>query len=165
MGSAGHASINLLPSPEIGFVMIYSDRQQEVSVKQLEKMRAALSVAEAVEPETDWEPDWIREIHINAAKSEIAIMEADLAHYENLKSGAVTLAEATSLGELPSVLVQARIAAGLSQSEFAERLGIGHKQVQRFEDSNYENASLNLLVNVCEVLDVRATGHFNLKGW
>ncbi len=56
------------------------------------------------------------------------------------------------MAELPRVLVQARIAANMSQKELAERLGMKEQQVQRYEATDYAGASLTRLQEVCEAI-------------
>ncbi|MGH9064800.1 MAG: helix-turn-helix transcriptional regulator [Acidimicrobiales bacterium] len=47
---------------------------------------------------------------------------------------------------------RARIAAGLSQRELAERLGVVEQQVQRYEANEYASTSSNRLRDVVSVL-------------
>ena len=49
---------------------------------------------------------------------------------------------------LPQALPQGRIAAGLSQKELAERLGLKEQQIQRDEATDDASASLT---RICEV--------------
>ena len=88
-------------------------------------------------------------------KSQISEMEADLAEYDFLKSGQVSFAETSSLSELPKVLVQARIAKGMSQTDLAEKLGMKPQQIQRYEATDYMSASLARLIEVAAVLEVK----------
>lgn len=136
--------------------MIYSDKQYVVSEGELGKLRDALAAAQS----KDAEQAWIRDIQTDAIKSQIATLEAELSHYELLKAGEITFAKAHSLENLPSVLVHARIAAGMSQTDLAERLGLKAQQIQRYEASDYSGASLDRLIDVCDALNVHITGLF-----
>jgi len=140
--------------------MIYSDKQYAISQGQLEQLREALSAAQSKDADVAGEQSWLRDAQADAIKSQIATLEAELSHYELLKSGEITFAKAHSLENLPSVLIQARIAAGLSQTDLAERLGMKAQQIQRYEASNYSGASLDRLIDVCDALNVHATGIF-----
>ncbi len=137
--------------------MIYSDKQYAISEEQLGKLRDVLLAAQA-DPTS--EQSWLRDAQANAIKSQIATLEAELSHYELLKSGEITFAKAHSLENLPSMLVQARIAAGMSQTDLAERLGMKAQQIQRYEASNYSGASLDRLIEVCDALNVHTIGLF-----
>ena len=141
-------------------MMIYSDKQYAISKEQLSKLRDALAAAQPENATAIGEQSWLRDAQADAIKSQIATLEAELSHYELLKSGEVTFAKTHSLENLPSVLVQARIAAGLSQTDLAERLGMKAQQIQRYESSDYSGASLDRLIDVCDALNVHTSGLF-----
>lgn len=136
--------------------MIYSDKQYAVSKDELSKLRDVLTMAES--QETD--QIWLKKAQTDALRSQISTIEADLAHYDLLKSGEITYNKAHSLESLPTVLIQARIAAGLSQTDLAERLGMKPQQIQRYEASDYSGASLDRLIEVSKALNVHVTGLF-----
>lgn len=136
--------------------MIYSDKQFTVSTLELEKLRNALTKAE----ERKSDEAWLKKVQVDALKSQIATLEAEMSHYNLLKSGEISFSKAHSLENLPSMLVQARIAAGLNQSELAEQLGLKPQQIQRYEASNYAGASLGRLIDVSKALKVHTTGLF-----
>lgn len=136
--------------------MIYSDKQYNISMGELAKLRDALAATQARESEQAW----LKNVEASAIKSQIATLEAELSHYNLLKSGEITFAKAHSLESLPSVFVQARIAAGMSQTDLAERLGMKPQQVQRYEASDYAGASLNRLIEISKILNVHITGLF-----
>ena len=53
---------------------------------------------------------------------------------------------------IPRDLIRARIAAGLSQKELAERLGMPEQQIQRYEAKEYESVSLARISEIAKVL-------------
>lgn len=136
--------------------MILSDRQYAVSRLQLEKLREALKHLRI----SDGGDSALRQIEASALESQIADIEEELAEYDLVKSGAMSFAESYSLADLPRVLIQARIAKRLSQTELADKLGMKPQQVQRYEATEYMSASLSRLIEVAEVLDVRVSGSF-----
>lgn len=136
--------------------MIYSDKQYRISTGELAKLRGALAATQGRESEQAW----LKDVEAAAIKSQIATLEAELSHYDLLKAGEISFAKAHSLESLPSVLVQARIAAGMTQTDLAEQLGMKPQQVQRYEASDYAGASLDRLVDVSKALNVHITGLF-----
>ena len=52
-----------------------------------------------------------------------------MARYEALRSGRVAVVPLDSLDQLPDALIHARIAAGLTQRDLAERLGVKEQQI------------------------------------
>lgn len=136
--------------------MIYSDKQYAVSRAELTKLREAIAAAE----DRVSDNAWLKQAEIDALRSQIADIEAELAEYDLLKSGQVPFSKSYSLEELPRVLVQARIASGLSQTDLAERLGMKPQQVQRYEATDYMGASLGRLIEVSRELGVKTSGSF-----
>jgi HTH-type transcriptional regulator/antitoxin HigA len=136
--------------------MIYSDKQYKVLSEQLSALRRA--AADANGRSTD--QAWLKQAEIDALDSQIADMEAELAEYNLLKSGQVSFSKTYSLEELPRVLVQARIASGMSQTDLADKLGMKAQQVQRYEATDYMGASLGRLIEIARALGVKASGSF-----
>lgn len=136
--------------------MIYSDRQYRVSSDQLAKLEDALAAAQ----ERASDQLWLKQAVIDGLRSQIADIEAELAEYDLLKSGQVSFSKTYALEELPRVLVQARIASGMSQTDLAERLNMKPQQVQRYESKDYMGASLARLIEVSRALGVKTSGTF-----
>src|SRR5688572_18092565 len=113
--------------------MIYTEKQHSVTKSELRKLKEALALAEI--RQTD--QAWLKQAEIDALKSQVADLEAELAEYDMLKSGQVSFSKAYALEELPHILVQARIASGMSQTDLAEKLNMKPQQVQRYEATNY----------------------------
>ncbi|MBY3101227.1 ImmA/IrrE family metallo-endopeptidase [Rhizobium laguerreae] len=136
--------------------MIFSDRQYAVSKEQLNNLRTAALADQVGEGKLDW----LKQIESNALQSQIADIQREMAEYDYLKSGAAGFTEEFSFEELPRVLIQARIARGLSQTDLAERLGLKAQQVQRYEATNYMSASLARLMEVARMLGVRVSASY-----
>lgn len=136
--------------------MIYSDKQYSASSAQLAKLQDALAAAKARASDKTW----LKQAEIDGLKSQIADIEAELAEYDLLKSGQVSFSKTYALEELPHVLVQARIASGMSQTGLAEKLGMKPQQVQRYEATDYMGASLGRLIEISKALGVKASGSF-----
>ena len=95
-----------------------------------------------------------RGLEIAAVRAQLGDLEAELAEYEQLRSGTVRSFEAGSLPELAVALVKARIAMGWSQRRLAEELGVAEQQIQRYEATGYASASLARLCDVVAALGV-----------
>lgn len=136
--------------------MIYSEKQRSVASAQLDKLQDELVAAKA----RGTDQAWLKQAEIDALKSQIADIEAEIAEYDLLKSGQVSFSKAYALEELPRVLVQARIASGMSQTDLGEKLGVKPQQIQRYEATDYMGASLARLVEISKALGVKASGSF-----
>lgn len=91
----------------------------------------------------------------DALHSQLSELREQIEEYEALKSGRYTVLGLESLGELPLALIKARIAAGISQKELADRLGIKEQQIQRYEDTEYASASFTRLKEVSQALGIK----------
>ncbi len=136
--------------------MIYSDKQYSISRGELDKLKDALAATEALPKDNEW----VRELEINGLKSQIAEIETDLSYYNGLKAGDVARSESIALEALPGILIQARIASGMSQADLASAIGLELQQIQRYEASEYIGASLYRLFEVSRVLNVHAESLF-----
>ena len=59
-------------------------------------------------------------------------------------------------------MIQARIAAGLSQRALARRLGLKEQQIQKYETERYATASFRRLSQVAQALKLRIEGEISL---
>lgn len=133
--------------------MIRNDRQYRIVRSRLDRLREL--EADFVERARDADDEIIAQLELKTVRGEIQEMSAELADYEALQAGQADVGVPQTLGDLPRVLIRARIAAGLTQADLAERLGLKPQQIQRYEATDYESASLDRLREVAEVLDVR----------
>ena len=88
-------------------------------------------------------------------QSQLRDLDAEIREYESLKSGRQKRLELDSLEALSKLLIQARIAAGLTQEDLADRLGLKPQQIQRYEATNYQSASLARLLEIARALNLR----------
>ncbi len=93
-----------------------------------------------------------------ALRGQLQQLKIEIAEYEALVSGLRKTLSFDSLEELPSVLIQARIAAGLSQRNLAKRLGMKEQQIQRYEASKFASASLTRLLQIAKAIGIKI-GH------
>ncbi|MBI4558616.1 MAG: helix-turn-helix domain-containing protein [Candidatus Hydrogenedentes bacterium] len=134
--------------------MITNERQYRITKAQLSKMKEAVQTfdVEAVARRTG--STVLAKAELEALRSEVEVLSAELREYETLKSGTVTILKAHNLEALPGILVRARIARGLSQRQLADMLGLREQQIQRYESENYASASLRRLSEVANVLQL-----------
>ena len=135
--------------------MIYSDKQRRISAQELGRLKGALLASREREGEA-----WLRAVETDAIRSEIERLQTVIADYDMLKAGEIAFAKSFALESLPAILVQARIAAGMSQTALAQALQLKPQQIQRYEATAYGGASLTRLIEVSRVLGVQTEGLF-----
>src|SRR3984957_15023185 len=149
-----HSAFGRSASHREGAAMIYSDKQYGVSGTQLAMLQDALAAVKARASDQVW----LKQAEIDGLKSQIADIEAELTEYDLLKSGQVSFSKTYALEELPRVLVQARIASSMSQTDLAEKLGMKPQQVQRYEATDSMGESLGGLMEISKALGGKASG-------
>jgi len=133
--------------------MIKNERHYRITKAQLIKFENALSLQDK-EPEEDLHPMLIK-AQRDSLQSQLDDLRAQVDEYEALRSGKRSVLELNSWEELPRALIQARIAARLSQKALAERLGLKEQQIQQYEASEYASADFERINQVIQALGVR----------
>ncbi|MGA2928004.1 MAG: helix-turn-helix transcriptional regulator [Solirubrobacteraceae bacterium] len=133
--------------------MITNERQYRITKAELRRFEEALAAQAAVGPNPNVHPR-IHQALMDATASERDELRAQLARYEDLRSGRVAQRTLHSLRELPVALIEARIAARLKQRELAERLGLPEQQVQRWEANEYAGVGVDRLQAIADALGV-----------
>ena len=143
--------------------MITNERQYRITNAQFAKLREAAETFDLDEAIKRIGSRVLAKAELDALRSEVDVLSAQLKEYQELKAGLITTLEAKSLQELPSILIRARIAKGLSQGQLAEKLGIKEQQIQRYESEEYASASLRRLTEIAEALELNISEIAELK--
>lgn len=128
--------------------MITNERQYRITSAQLEKLKTAIDTFDIKASTERTKSKVLAKAEIEALRSEYERLSLQLREYETLKSGTVEILKASNLEELPSILIRARVAKGLSQRQLADALGLKEQQIQRYEAEKYASANLHRLVEI-----------------
>jgi DNA-binding Xre family transcriptional regulator len=132
--------------------VITNERQYRITKAEAERFAEALATSDESISELD---PRLRRAMREGLASQLAELREDLAAYEALRGGHVSVIELDSLGGLPDALIRARIASGLSQKLLAARLGVKEQQIQRWEAARYASVTLDRLQRVADALGVK----------
>lgn len=135
--------------------MITNERQYRITKARLSDFHKAVKAYELDEATKRIGSSVLAKAELEALKSEAEILSEQIQEYDDLKSGAVTILRAENLDELPSILIRARIARGLSQRQLADKLNLKEQQIQRYESDQYASASLRRLTEVARALQLK----------
>ena len=130
--------------------MITNERQLQIARRDIERFEEALhgDIAEAGIHPT------ILKAQREAVEAQLDELRADVERYLELRSGKVRQFRIESLAELPRVLINCRIASGMTQRELADRLSLKEQQIQRYETQNYAGASFARIADVADAVGV-----------
>jgi DNA-binding transcriptional regulator YiaG len=134
--------------------VIANERQYRITKAELKRFEDALAAQAASGPSPNVHPR-IHQALMDATRSEIDELRSQLERYDDLRSGRVAQRTLTSLRELPIALIEARIAARLTQRELANRLGVVEQQVQRWEANDYAGVGLDRLQEIADALGIQ----------
>jgi DNA-binding transcriptional regulator YiaG len=134
--------------------VITNERQYRITKAQLKRFEDDVIAHDSRTHSADVDPRLRRAIR-DALASEADELRAQLERYEQVRDGAITGRELDSLRELPTALIEARIAAKLTQRALADRLGVAEQQVQRWEATAYAGVGLERLQDIADALDTR----------
>lgn len=132
--------------------MITNERQYRITRAQVEKFKDAISAFDMKIAIEQTKSKILAKAELAALRSEYEQLSLQLHDYETLKSGTIEILKASTLEELPSILIRARIAKGFSQRRLAEEIGLKEQQIQRYEAEEYASANLQRLSEVANAL-------------
>lgn len=143
--------------------MITNERQYRITAKEIVRFEDAINVL-SVECSADQGDTLGRTIQLEAMRSQLSDLRADVSEYEDLKSGRTKRIQVESFAQLPRALISARIASGLTQADLAARIGAHEQQVQRYEATNYASASMRRVGEVIDALGIAVREEILLPG-
>lgn len=137
--------------------MILNDLEYQVTKKRIEGFERALVLLNAPDNELKKTNPIMWQLNIDGLESLLDDFTSQMQEYEaliNRDEREAIVFEIDSLSQLSRVLIQARIAAKISQKELGERLGIEESLMMRYEDREYESVTLMQLLSISEVLGI-----------
>jgi HTH-type transcriptional regulator / antitoxin HipB len=135
---------------------ILNQHQYQITKSWIRKFETQLATFLASEEAAALLPK-LRFLEEAALRGQLETLQAEVAEYEALLASAQPLV-VNSMAELPQALIRARISADMTQKELAERLGLKEQQIQRYESSAYQGASLERITAVMAALNLELEG-------
>jgi HTH-type transcriptional regulator / antitoxin HipB len=134
--------------------MIQNERQYRITQTKLREFERELADIDPQDPRLHPRQvvGWTNSYNLT-----IRQLKQELAEYEQLKSGNILTFVLGSLNDLPTTLIKARIAAGMTQKELADKIGVREQQIQRYEASLYSSASFDRLRSIAGALNIEIT--------
>jgi len=134
--------------------MIKNQRQYRITKAQADRFAQALSRLSAPGQDQQVDP-LLRQLQQDALQSQLDDLREELAEYDAVRAGQYALPGFALYMELPRLLIQRRIASGMSQKDLADQLGLKEQQVQQYEATDYASASFGRLQEMMRALEVR----------
>lgn len=135
--------------------MITNERQLAITRAELRRFEESAE-AQQEAPAEDVDP-LLGQAMVDGLRGQADTLREEIERYEELRGGRVSERELPSLRELPTALIEARIAAGLTQKALGERLEVKEQQVQRWEANRYSGVGVERLQEVADALGMEVT--------
>ncbi|MDE1765551.1 MAG: ImmA/IrrE family metallo-endopeptidase [Thaumarchaeota archaeon] len=134
--------------------MIKNERQYKITRSRVEKFKETLSNFESTKKISPHVDPRFHKLERDALQGQLLTLEREIQEYEDLKTGKIPIMELLTFEDLPTTLIKSRIALGLSQKDLAERIGLPEQQIQRYESTDYESASMSRIKEIINVLQL-----------
>ncbi|MEW9702279.1 hypothetical protein [Paenibacillus sp. SI8] len=133
--------------------MIKNDFELEITNEQLEQFKLTL-----LNLEND---DTIRQlstkkqaIYRTAVEGEIENLQMQIQQYILLKSGEVSALNANQATDLPKLLINYRIAKGITENEMASLLGVSESELMEHEENLFSDTDPRLIASMVGILKI-----------
>jgi HTH-type transcriptional regulator/antitoxin HigA len=100
------------------------------------------------------ETNEFKQLEIAGLKSQLEDLTKEICEYEALKSGHIRSILVEDLTQVYKILIQARIANGLTQKQLAIKLGVAEQQIQRWEANDYDSISFGTMQEILLALNI-----------
>ena len=97
-------------------------------------------------------PKWVHDAQIESVKIQIRQLQAQLKEYESLRAGKGKLKDISVVDDISDLLLKWRIRNKLTHRELANLVDMKEQQIQRYEETNYQSASLSTITRVAHAL-------------
>ncbi|MBZ8179976.1 helix-turn-helix transcriptional regulator [Oscillatoria salina IIICB1] len=137
--------------------MILNDLEYQTTKERIAGFQRALTELNTPDNKLKKTNPVLWQLNVDGVQSLLADFSEQIQEYEALisrKQHEPLVFEIDSLAQLPQILIKARLAAKISQSELANRLGIEASLLQRYEDREYESATLTQLLEISQILGI-----------
>jgi DNA-binding XRE family transcriptional regulator len=84
-------------------------------------------------------------------------LEAQIAAYDQLKTNKTTTLRERNISQLPSLIIEYKIRSGLTQKEFAKKIGMKEQQLQRYEAEDFQGISFVNLLKILQAIGLVIT--------
>jgi len=129
--------------------MIKNEKQYKVSKKTLAEVIEKIIKVKA-EPNQNIK----HKIFLDSIEDFKKDIEKEIRDYEKLKMSKSAILKERSLSELPSIIIEYKIAHHLTHKEFAKILGLKEQQLQRYEAEGFKTVSFQNLIKFINLINL-----------
>jgi ribosome-binding protein aMBF1 (putative translation factor) len=131
--------------------VIKNEKQYKISKSWLRKFEEARQKLDELPKKK--EQLWLKQAQKGSLEAQIWQLREEITEYEALKAGKIIVPSLDVLSSVPELLIKKRIANNWTLEQLAERLGMHHQQIQRYESTDYATATFETLKKVAVALN------------
>ena len=135
--------------------MIRDERQYQIAQDQAERLSTALDRLRQQSNAGNGPNDTIARDQEETLDRRLTDLKEEMLEYQSLRAGEFQWDSLKMIDGLPSILIKARIAQDLGQKELAERAKMKEQQIQKFEDTGYDSATMAQMKVIARALRPR----------
>jgi DNA-binding Xre family transcriptional regulator len=140
--------------------MIKNEKQYKIT-----KSKAALLQQDISRIKNEGNPLSVKsQLVLNSMLDMCSSMENEIAAYDSLKENKTIVLRSRRLQELPAMMIEYKIASGLTQKEMAKKIGMKEQQLQRYEDTDFESISFQNLIKILRAIGLELVIAVNSGG-
>lgn len=128
--------------------MINNEKQYKISKKKVKELNEQIG---RIYNDIDKHP-LRKELLITSLEVARNDIEKEIVVYESLKKDKKNTLKERLISELPTLLTEYKIISGLTQKEFAQKLGVKEQQLQRYEANNFKSVTFKNLLRFFELI-------------
>ena len=130
--------------------MIQNEKQYKITKKLLSEV-----VAKIKQLKSDKEQDPLSiQLILATTENFRKDLEKQIKDYEKLKFAKTSVLKERSLSDLPSIIIEYKIAHNLTHKEFAKLLGLKEQQLQRYEAEGFKTVSFQNLMKFINIINL-----------
>jgi HTH-type transcriptional regulator/antitoxin HigA len=135
--------------------MIKNELQHKVALKKLLKIKEGITRLQAENNPLPTSKQLVLASLMDSKDS----LEQELAAYEELIVNPLALEKPRSITDLPELIIEYKIASGMTQKEFSEKIGMKQQQLQRYEAEGFTSISFKNLLRILNAIGLNITIH------
>jgi len=130
--------------------MIKNEKQYKISKKKLSEVLEKINKIKSNNKEESLKQQLVL-ASIEDFKDQL---EKEIKEYETLKSGRSKILKERNIADLPSMIIEYKIANNLTHKELANRLGLKEQQLQRYESEGFRTVSFQNLIKFIKLMNL-----------
>jgi len=131
--------------------MIKNEREYKITKASVARFKRSLTDIAKLKKDKKYDSAKLK-LQEQAMSSIMKDLQQQVREFEQLRTAKFSSNSFDYIEAIPRNLIRARVALGWTQKELANRLGTTEQQIQKYESTEYESASLGRILKITTIL-------------